>query len=603
MTALAVASPLPQFFDLDGSPLSQGKIYFGLPVQNPEISPITAYWDAAATQPAAQPLRTKAGYIVRNGKPATVFIDGAYSITVKNRRGQVVLYEPDSSVLSNDQVILNAINSLKVDLLNGSDNAKGAALIGFSSSAVYPADTVGRALAGSKNLLLDGTVDFTGATPCTAAINTLIANGGDWVIPPGIYLLDGPIIIPDNCILRFITGATIKPSANGLTLFTTKDYAGQKHAYFSQIWNPYIDANGKTGTVCFDMVGLRHSAGIFYPKFIGTAASYDNLIRFTQLCWDAKIVMPFAQGYTNGILIADGSNAVQIIKPGLDALGSAGYGIKFMGGASYPTTTCSVIGGYVQGHSAPGGVGCYDSGAGTAFGTYGTLFDHVYFENNAFADLFFDTSIWGRARNCEHYASIGQNANFGRNNIGVRIEAPIMSSGGRSVGLYNFDTSNQLCYGDMTVDPVSGINLPLGTISGIGALPTEDMGDFPAPGVVIESTGGASTGITYATRLAKWHRIGKRVFLTGQVKWSGWTGPAGSVLIKGAPAALTPSIYAPTGIGSPINLTAWTGADVKCYLNGSGTNILVTQVSTGGILTPLPMAAAGEIVFELSYDL
>lgn len=100
MTALAIAQPLPQFFDISGDPLSAGKIYLGTPYLNPETNPVTVYWDAAATQPAAQPLRTLNGYVVRNGTPAAVFVAGDYSLTVRDRRGRLVITAPTSTAYS-----------------------------------------------------------------------------------------------------------------------------------------------------------------------------------------------------------------------------------------------------------------------------------------------------------------------------------------------------------------------------------------------------------------------------------------------------------------------------------------------------------------------
>jgi hypothetical protein len=41
-----------------------------------QTAPVTVYWDAAGTIPAAQPLRTVNGYIMRGGTPANVFFDG-----------------------------------------------------------------------------------------------------------------------------------------------------------------------------------------------------------------------------------------------------------------------------------------------------------------------------------------------------------------------------------------------------------------------------------------------------------------------------------------------------------------------------------------------
>ena len=46
------------------------------------------------TQPAAQPLRTVGGYLARAGAPAAVYVGSAYSMTVRDSRGALVLYAP-----------------------------------------------------------------------------------------------------------------------------------------------------------------------------------------------------------------------------------------------------------------------------------------------------------------------------------------------------------------------------------------------------------------------------------------------------------------------------------------------------------------------------
>lgn len=96
--AFPITSPVVQFFDLDGSPLDAGYLYFGTPQENPETSPVTVYWDEAGTQPAQQPIRTMNGYPVRAGKIAPVFVDDNCSITVRNKTMQLVLY--DAAVLA-----------------------------------------------------------------------------------------------------------------------------------------------------------------------------------------------------------------------------------------------------------------------------------------------------------------------------------------------------------------------------------------------------------------------------------------------------------------------------------------------------------------------
>jgi len=98
---LQIASPFQQIFDTDGSPLDNGYIYIGTANANPEVSPISLWWDDAGTIPAAQPIRTQNGYIVRNGTPARVYTAQAdYSLTVKNRNGVLVWTVLDATSLA-----------------------------------------------------------------------------------------------------------------------------------------------------------------------------------------------------------------------------------------------------------------------------------------------------------------------------------------------------------------------------------------------------------------------------------------------------------------------------------------------------------------------
>lgn len=96
---LATDFPFGQFFELNGAPLTSGRIYYGVAGANPVTSPITVYWDSLGTLPAAQPVRTLNGYPVRNGAPALIFADVAYSMLVLNQRGEQVFFLSDSSKL------------------------------------------------------------------------------------------------------------------------------------------------------------------------------------------------------------------------------------------------------------------------------------------------------------------------------------------------------------------------------------------------------------------------------------------------------------------------------------------------------------------------
>jgi parallel beta-helix repeat protein len=86
-----VTSPFTVFFDRSGQPLDAGYVYIGTAGINPEVSPITVYWDSALTVPAAQPIRTIAGYPSQNGSPGTIIINAtSYSIVVRDRNGALV---------------------------------------------------------------------------------------------------------------------------------------------------------------------------------------------------------------------------------------------------------------------------------------------------------------------------------------------------------------------------------------------------------------------------------------------------------------------------------------------------------------------------------
>lgn len=86
-----IASPFTVFYDRSGQPLDAGYIYIGTAGINPEVSPITVYWDSSLTTTAAQPIRTLAGYPSQSGSPGTIIINQAtYSIVVRDRNGALV---------------------------------------------------------------------------------------------------------------------------------------------------------------------------------------------------------------------------------------------------------------------------------------------------------------------------------------------------------------------------------------------------------------------------------------------------------------------------------------------------------------------------------
>lgn len=122
---LPVEQPFKTYTGLDGKPLDNGYVYFGLPDQDPIEHPVTVFWDAAGTIPAAQPLRTMNGYVMRAGAPANVFFDGAYSELVWDSKSRQVFYARTSDEFSIARTVSAFLNTVS--------GPGGAALIGTTS--------------------------------------------------------------------------------------------------------------------------------------------------------------------------------------------------------------------------------------------------------------------------------------------------------------------------------------------------------------------------------------------------------------------------------------------------------------------------------------
>ena len=91
MSALSINPPFPVFTDIDGQPLEAGYIFIGTANLDPQTNPINVFFDEALTIPAAQPIRTLAGYPAFNGTPARLYVgSNDYSIRVKNKNGSTV---------------------------------------------------------------------------------------------------------------------------------------------------------------------------------------------------------------------------------------------------------------------------------------------------------------------------------------------------------------------------------------------------------------------------------------------------------------------------------------------------------------------------------
>jgi hypothetical protein len=178
-----IAPPYPVFYDLNGKPLQNGKLYFGAPGANPETSPQAVYWDSALTQPAGQPVRTINGMPIRGASPGTLYSDKDYSMSIRDSSGQLVL--------------------------NLQNIARG---IGYNYS--------GRTAVFATGIAATDLAAIRGAI-ATLPINGVLDFFGDFVI-------DQEIVVKPQILLRPGNGGTITQIVAGKGCFILKDdnYAG-----------------------------------------------------------------------------------------------------------------------------------------------------------------------------------------------------------------------------------------------------------------------------------------------------------------------------------------------------------------------------------------
>jgi hypothetical protein len=205
---LAVVQPFWGFTGADGGPLNNGYIAVGVVNQNPETSPVQLYWDADMTIPAAQPIRTLAGYPSRQGTPAKLYTNTQYSITVRDAARRIVFTSPlvDAPNLGNADSIFYTV-------------------VGTGATT----RTVQAKLRETVSVLDFGAIG-DGVTDDTTAITnaqTAIGTSGTLLIPAGSYLYSGTVYVVGSDFEwhqdGFSTGVNPVSSARNIsTLFTAE---------------------------------------------------------------------------------------------------------------------------------------------------------------------------------------------------------------------------------------------------------------------------------------------------------------------------------------------------------------------------------------------
>lgn len=191
MTAL-IPFPIPQFYDIDGTPLNNGSIYIGLPNQNPQIlaQQVSLFWDEAGTIAASQPIQTIGGFAARSGAPSRFYAAAStYSIAIYNKRSNLVTYQASTK---------DPVQSLRDDLSSSS----GASLVGYSNT------NLGALLLSGINRVVDSIValralDKTKFTRVFVSGYYLAGDGGGgnyWYDPSDTSSVDnaGTVIVASD---------------------------------------------------------------------------------------------------------------------------------------------------------------------------------------------------------------------------------------------------------------------------------------------------------------------------------------------------------------------------------------------------------------------
>ena len=195
MSALSLASPFPIFTDIDGDPLESGYLYIGAAGLNPETNPISVYWDAALTVPAAQPIRTINGYPSRNGAPAVIYTSVDCSVLVKNKNGSLIfsalnqtsrlpaslISYPPSRTLG-DKILENGISVKDYGALGTGTDDRAAILLARAAAAaagvplIFPSGVYG--ISDGLSLTENGLTDVWFEPGATLKLLGNTASGG-----------------------------------------------------------------------------------------------------------------------------------------------------------------------------------------------------------------------------------------------------------------------------------------------------------------------------------------------------------------------------------------------------------------------------------------
>jgi hypothetical protein len=180
-----IGNPFPIFLDRAGRPLTGGKVYIGEAGEDPEISPVDAFYDPDLESAATQPINTIGGIMTRDGNPTPVFVDeDQYSIRVRDADGAEVFYMANAVLGAGDFQPLNtnltAIAALSTTSFGrGLLEAANAAGLREYGGIVDPLPLAGGTMTGEIKRSGAGAYPYMASSGYTVARIFVTENGAD----------------------------------------------------------------------------------------------------------------------------------------------------------------------------------------------------------------------------------------------------------------------------------------------------------------------------------------------------------------------------------------------------------------------------------------
>lgn len=223
MSVLSVQPTFPIFTEADGQPLENGYIWIGTANLDPQVNQIAVYWDAALTQPAAQPIRTINGYPAKSGSPGRLYVNSDYSIRVQNKNGSAIYSAPELTERYSSE------------------------LITFLQAGTGAVDTTVQAKLRETVSVKDFGAVGDGVTDDTASIIAALnyANGQEVYFPSGVYRITSPLSTTTSSRIKIRGAAYSFLSHDERALLL--DGAGANYSVFnvaSVPWATYIKCDG-----------------------------------------------------------------------------------------------------------------------------------------------------------------------------------------------------------------------------------------------------------------------------------------------------------------------------------------------------------------------